>query len=253
MKQSFQEHAENIQNHRKNEHLSKQYSENNEDNWTDKVYSKIIEAGESISLSMKAFNFNEFSDHAETAADIIRVLGGVSSVFHLDMLVLRATHYVLEADRGRRRFPEILLKISEKAGPIINSSNTVKSDEKFLAVNLSNLMQQTMIILVKIEHFLMESSSYQIIHTSLIRDVEKCLAKLEVQTAGVVPSENILKIVNYNKDIKPAFDNIPRKNQYFVGREKELRKMKEILLKYGSLAITQFEGVGKTQLCLEFI
>ncbi len=204
------------------------------------------------------------TETAELLANLSKCVAGVSTIFQLVSLIAQGVSMWAEASRGQRALPvalgqiTILLRyaqesLSEINKPSRNMNDTVK-DFVF------NTLKETVCIMMDAETQLLRGRGSQIMNAE---DVKKVEEKLEDLIHRVVTSGAISMIfavhekVNQLQERREIRSDGPHHvrlsvSAFFSGRKKELKSLKEILEKRGSAVITQYGGVGKSELMTTF-
>ncbi len=201
---------------------------------------------------------------AEYVADASKCVAGVSTVFHLVALSARAVSMCAEANRGRRVLPValgrivILLRyVLESITEIMKSSrNTNELDKKFVF----NVLRQTVCTMDIAETQLFRRASSQIMNAADVKEVERKIAELEPLVMVASNASRICAVGQEVAQLKQEPGNWddglhhvrPSVSALFSGRKKELNTLQDILEERGSAVISQYGGVGKTELMIAF-
>lgn len=86
-----------------------------------------------------------------------------------------------------------------------------------------------------------------------LKKIKNAVNALKRRVVAVVQSGEIAQIrTEFSRPKVPLMKRRPRLTSFFVGRDKELDQIKSILDEYGSVAVMQYGGIGKTQLATAF-
>ncbi len=203
------------------------------------------------------------AETAEFIADVSKCVAGVSTIFQLVALSAQGVAMWAEANRGQRVLRVVLGQITillryvlESLAEIYKPSrNTNETDMDFVF----NTFKETVCIMDRAKIQLLRRQSSQIMNAEDVKEVERKLEELihRVVTAGTVSKIHVLdEKVNLLEDRVVRNDGLhhkqPRVSVFFSGRKKELETLKDILNKRGSAVITQYGGLGKTELMVAF-
>ncbi len=201
---------------------------------------------------------------AEFIADASKCVAGVSTVFHLVALSAQGVSMCAEANRGRRVLPValgrivILLRyVLESLAEIMKPSRSVNELDKDFVLNVLKQLVCTMDVA---ETQLLRGQGGQIMNAEDVKEVERKIEELEPLVVIANNASRICAVdekVNLSEEGREiSFDGPhhvrPSVSAFFSGRKKELKTLKDILQKRGSAVITQYGGVGKTELMTAF-
>ncbi len=201
---------------------------------------------------------------AEFVADVAKGVAGVSTVFQLVVLCARLVSMYAESNRGCRVLPVALRRIVVLLRYVLQSLAEIMSPslcvETLHEDFVFDVLRQTVDTMDVIETQLLRGRASRFLNAKLVKEVEGTMKELELK---VVTATNISKtsVVSQkvtqleNQSCRPTDEHHhirPRISPFFVGRTKELGKLKEILEKRGSAVITQYGGAGKTELMIAF-
>ena len=224
--------------------------------------SAAVETG--VTLAKLVTSVERVAETAEGIADVSKCVAGVSTIFHLVALTAHGVSMCAEANRGRRVLPValgrivILLRyVLESLAEIMKPSRSVnKLDKDFVF----NVLRQTVCAMDLAETQLLRGRGSQIMNAEDVKVVERKIKELEPL---VVIASNTSRICTISEELtqlkkeqgiwgeRPHHVR-PSVSAFFSGRKKELNTLKDILEKWGSAAITQYGGVGKTELMVAF-
>ncbi len=221
-----------------------------------------VETG--ATLAKLVASVERVAETAEFIADASKCVAGVSTVFHLVALSAQGVSMCAEANRGRRVLPValgrivILLRyVLESLAQIMKPSLRVDElDKEFVF----KVLRQTVCTMDLAETQLLRGRGSQIMNAEDVKEVERKIEELE---SLVVTASNTSRIcavdekVNLLEEGRETSNNgrhhvRPSVSAFFSGRKKELKTLKDILEKHGSAVVTQYGGVGKTELMVAF-
>ncbi len=221
-----------------------------------------VETG--ATLTKLVASVERVAETAEFVADVTKCAAGVSTVFQLISLSAQGVSMCVEANRGRRMLPvalgqiTILLKVVlESLTKIMNSSQSVNET----AVDyVFDALKETVCIMNLAEAQLFRGRISQIVNAEDVKKVER---KIEELKQMAVTADNTSRICVLDEKVKRLEEGCeirslaphhvrPSLSAFFSGRSKELKSLKSILEKHGSAVITQYGGIGKTELMIAF-
>ncbi len=221
-----------------------------------------VETGATFTTIMASVEL--VAETAEYVASLSKSFAGVSTVFHLVALSAHVASMCAEANRGRRVLPialgriVILLRyVLESMTEIMSPSLSVrKIDEDFVF----DVLKQTVSAMDVAETQLLRGRGSQFLNASDVKEVERKMKELEplVVIAGNISRTSMVvrRVSEIESEWHCPTDEVhhvrPSVSAFFVGRTKELDRLRNILEKRGSAVITQYGGVGKTELMIAF-
>ncbi len=218
------------------------------------------------------------SETAEFLADLSKCVGGFSTIFQLVSIGAQGVLMCVDASRDQKVLPAALAEITillryilEILAQMMKSSQTVKET----ATNIMfDALKETMSIMDMAEAQILRGPISQIMSAEDAKKVEK---KLEELTRMAViagntsrAAENASKMADNSSRICAVGEKVnrleegrenwcegphhvrPSLSAFFSGRQKELKTLRHILENWGSAAITQYGGAGKTELMVAF-
>lgn len=128
--------------------------------------------------------------------------------------------------------------------------------EEILVANMFRVLSRTIDAMGAIEEHLMQGKVGRTMDSKLVNELVSEVEELGNAAVTVIQSKKLLKHrlereLELQQDVG-ELDPRPMLSQYFVGRTDELKKLSAILSKFGSAAISQYGGIGKTQLMVKF-
>ena len=248
--------------------------------WMDKFNMQLGSLTGSIATGVKkaaeTVDASALEATAQNVADCARIIpGGISSVFQLIVVSARVAVMINEANRGRREFPGFLDKVVDLlkcvAGslkPILLSSEQSDLRDDILEGNVFEVLVSTLDLIAKIEEEMMKGWLGRFLNSNVVKEVEEELSALKNRVVPVVLTKDTKalgkKVDDLGRNVNELRNEIvptsilsclptrPIVSPYFVGRYAELDRLKTLVQKYGSAAITGYGGLGKTQLMAAF-
>ena len=204
------------------------------------------------------------TETAELFADLSKRVTGVSTIFQLVSLSAQGVSIWAEANRGQRVLPVALCQITillryalETLSEINKPPRRVNDTDKDFVFHT---LKQTICIMDGAEVQLLRGRGSQIKNAVDVKEVERKLEELihRVVTAGTISKLCVVdeKVSRIEEGREIWSDGphhvVPSVSVFFSGRKKELKTLEEMLENFGSAVITQFGGVGKTELMIAF-
>ncbi len=211
------------------------------------------------------------TETAELLADLSKCIGGLSAIFQLVSLSAQGVSMWAEASRGRRVLLPALGQITILLWYVLES--LAKIMEPSLNVNetaidfVFNALKEAVSLMDMAETQLLRGNGSQIVNAEDVKNVEtkihelKQMAVIADNTSGVAC--NSLRISSLDEKMaqlegeREIRGDVPHHvrpsvSAFFSGRKNELKTLEDILAKWGSAVITQYGGVGKTELMIAF-
>lgn len=160
----------------------------------------------------------------------------------------------------------------EKRPALLHPAIPKNDDEQFIIRYIFEVLRGVLDLLGRIETQLMPEAWAQVFNAKEVTEVESAMDEMIQKVFHVVLAKKqfidqnemskelrylrtlIQELLNSESDL---FVNeappIPDLSPFFVGRKRGLNDMKGVLIEYGTAAITQFGGVGRTQLMVAFV
>ena len=204
------------------------------------------------------------AETAEFIADVSKCTAGVSTVFQLVSLSAQGLSMCMEANRGQRVLPAALRQITILLRYVLESlTRIVKSSQNVNETAIDfvfEALKETESIMDLAETQLLRGRISQIVNAEDVKKVER---KIEELKQMAVTADNTSKICALDEKVKRIEEGLeirdvgphhvrPSVSAFFSGRKKELATLKDILEKRGSAVITQYGGIGKTELMISF-
>ncbi len=204
------------------------------------------------------------AETAEFVADASKCIAGVSTIFHLVVLGAQGVLMCAEANRGRRVLPVALGRIVvllryvlESVTEIMKPSQSVNELEREFVFRV---LRQTLSTMNIAEAQLLRGRGSQIMNAEDVKDVERKIEELEPLVVSVSNTSRICALSEEVTQLRKERETggvgphhvRPSLSTFFSGRKKELKTLGDILEKWGSAAITQYGGLGKTELMIAF-
>ncbi len=204
------------------------------------------------------------AETAEFIADVSKCVTGVSTIFHLVALRAQVVRMCVEAERGQRILPVALGQLTILLRHILASLAEVLKSSKIVHVStigfVFDVLKETMCTIDLAETQLLRGRGSEIMNAGDVREVERKIDALR-QMAVIACNTSMIceigeEVTELKKDLK-TWENGPHHvrpsvSAFFSGRKKELNTLEDILEKRGSAVITQYGGVGKTELMAAF-
>ncbi len=202
---------------------------------------------------------------AETAkliGDLSKFIRGLSSIFQLLALGAQGVSMYAKARYGRRMLPIALGRTGILLEYVLESMTEImKPSQDLNEVDIDfvfGALRQTVSTIDLIATQLLRGRGSQIINSEDVKEAEKKLEDLihRVVTAGAISKISTITgiVKNLQKEHEISNGGLyhvwPSLSAFFSGRTKELNSLRDILLKRGSAVITQYGGVGKTELII---
>ncbi len=202
---------------------------------------------------------------AETAkliGDASKVVAGVSAIFNLVALGAQGVSLCAKAMHGRRVLPIALGRIGIILEYVLRSMTEIlKPSQGVHEVDIDfvfDALRQTVDTMDLAETQLLRGRGSQIIHAEDVQEVEGKLGDLihRVVTAGTISKISILsEILDQLKKERELWEGGPHHvrpslSAFFSGRTMELATLRGMLEKHGSAVLTQYGGLGKTELMI---
>ncbi len=219
-----------------------------------------VETG--AALSKLVASVENVGKAAELVADISKCVAGVGSVFHLLALSAQGLAMCAEAKRGRRVLPValgrivILLRyVLESMAAIMRTARNVNElDRQFIF----QVLKQTVGAMDMAETQLLRGRGSEFMNAEDVKEVERKIEELEplvVMANNISRTCRVDEKVNQLEEEREMADSGPHHvrpsiSAFFSGRARELGELRDILDKWGSAVITQYGGVGKTELMI---
>ncbi len=199
---------------------------------------------------------------AVVVGDATKFVAGVSSIFHLVALGAKGVSMFAEASRGRRVLVDllgqimVLLKyILKSISGIMKSSRTVnQTDTEFVF----DVFKQAVGAIDMAEAQVLRGRGSQIVNAGNVKEVEKKVEELR-QMAVIAGNTSKYYAVEEKMDQIEEKQELwadglhhmrPSLSAFFSGRSRELDELRDILERWGSAVITQYGGLGKTELLI---
>ena len=202
------------------------------------------------------------AETAEVVADLSKCVAGVSTIFHLVALGAQGVSMCAEASRGRRVLHVLLGQIMvllqytlKSMAEVMKASRSVdQTDVDFVF----DVFKQAIDAMDLAETQLLRGRGSQIMNAGNLKEVER---KLEDLIHRAVTAGTISKVCTMGEEVKQLKEEQgswndglrhtrPSLSAFFSGRSRELGTLRKILEKRGSAVITQYGGVGKTELMI---
>lgn len=200
-------------------------------------------------------------DTAQAVADVFKCVTIVSSLFQAVVLCATLVEMGCEMQRGEDAFPGIRETLKELYGAIVESIEYVlRPDAKvkeLLVKDVFEVQENLFKIVADVEEQLMRKGllkpMVKYLKAGELKTIEDALNALKRSVVDVVQTGEIAQIRSeVNPPKIPVLKRRPKKTPFFVGRDNELDQIKNILDEYGSMAVMQYGGIGKTQLATAF-
>ena len=221
-----------------------------------------VETG--TALTKLVASVESVAETAEFLADASKCVTGVSAIFHLVALSAQGVSMCAEANRGHRVLPValgrivvLLRHVLESLAEVVKPLPSVNElDKEFVF----NVLKQTLCAMDMAETQLLRGRGSQIINAEDVKEVERKIEELEplVVTANntsriCAVGEEVTQLRKGQEIVSDGPHHVrPPVSAFFSGRKKELTTLQGILEKWGSAVITQYGGVGKTELMVAF-
>ena len=218
--------------------------------------------GSGAALAKLATSSKCVTETAELLAGLSKGVAGVSAIFQLVSLSAKGVSMCAEASRGRRLLPFALVQITILLRYVLESLAKIMRNPQSLdetAIDfVFNALKETVCVMDLAETQFLRGRGSQIVNAEDVRKVED---KLEELRHMAVTADNTSRIcavderVNLLEEGREVWSYGPHHvppsvSAFFSGRSQELMKLKNILLSRGSAVITQYGGVGKTELMI---
>ncbi len=219
-----------------------------------------VETGASLSKLVACVE--RVAETAEFVADVSKCVSGVSTIFHLLALSAQGVSMCAEASRGRRVLPfalgriVILLRyVLESMTAIMKPSRSVNELDKSFVFQV---LKQTVGAMDMAETQLLRGRGSEFMNAEDVKEVEKRIEDLEplvVIASNISRTCAVSEKINQLEEAREIWDDAPHHvrpslSAFFSGRTRELDTLREKLEKWGSAVITQYGGVGKTELMI---
>ncbi len=218
------------------------------------------------------------TETTEFLADLSTGVAGVSATFQLVSLSAKGVSMCVEASRGQRVLPIALGQITVLMRYILEILAKIMKHSRIVNVtaieHVFDALKETVCVMDMAETQLLRGRGAQIVNAEDVKKVEKKIEELRHMaviadnTLGI--AENTLRITENTSRICAVDEKVnligegrevrsdsphhvrPSVSAFFSGRKKELKTLKDILGKWGCAVITQYGGMGKTELMIAF-
>ncbi len=218
--------------------------------------------GSGSTMAMLLTNLEHVAETAKLIGEVSKCVAGVSHIFNLVALCALGVAMCVEANRGQRVVPSALDRMGTLLEYVLKSlAEIVKPSRGVNRVDIDfvfDALKETVCGMDTAETQLLQGRVGQIINAGNVKDVEE---KLKDLIHRAVTSGNIAKISMVREDVKQLKEEQeirddglhhvpPSLSVFYSGRTEELDTLRETLEKHGSAVITQYGGVGKTELMI---
>ena len=207
-------------------------------------------------------SWERVAETAEYAANVSKSVAGVSTIFHLIALTAQGGSMFTASNRRQRVVPIALGRIVTLLRFVMQSMTEIMKLSR--GVNevdtgfVFDVLIQTVSTMDLVESQLMRMRSGQIMNGKVMKEMDE---KLEDLFHMLVTATSISKIVGVDEKViqleeaGEIWDDAPEHlrpslSPFFSGRTMELDRLRGILEKWGSTVISQYGGVGKTELMI---
>ncbi len=202
------------------------------------------------------------AETAEVVGDVAKCVTGLSTIFHLVALGAQGVSLCAEASRGRRVLLVLLGQIVVLLQYTLESmSEIMKSSRSVNQVDIDfvfNVFKQAIGAIHLAETQLLRGRGSQIINAGDVKELEGKVEELKQMAVIAGNTSKICAVVEkvnkLDEERKIGNDYLhhvrPSLSAFFSGRGRELGTLREILEKHGSAVITQYGGMGKTELMI---
>ncbi len=219
-----------------------------------------VESG--AALSKLVASVEHVAKAAEFVADVPKCVAGVGTVFHLLALSAHGVSMWAEANRGRKVLPVaigrivILLRyiLESMMGTMKTAANVNELDKQFVF----QVLKQTVGVMGIAETQLLRGRGSEFMNAEDVKEAERKIEELEplVVIANNISrtcrvSEKVNQLEEEREMVDDGLHHVrPSLSAFFSGRARELDTLRDILEKWGSAVISQYGGVGKTELMI---
>ncbi len=218
--------------------------------------------GSGSTMAMLLTNMEHVAETAKLIGDVSKGVAGVSSIFNLIALCRQGVPLCAEVNRGQKVLPIALDQMGTLLEYVLKSlAEIVKPSRGMNEIDVDfvfGALRETKCRMDLAETQILRGRVSQIMNARNVKEVKR---KLEDLIRRAVTSGNISKICTIREDVNQLKEELkicvdrlhhvrPRLSTFFSGRTKELETLRDTLKKHGSAVITQYRGVGKTELMI---
>ncbi len=221
---------------------------------------RVVGSGATLTTSVSGVE--RVAETAKSIADVTKCVAGVSALFHLVSQTAQGVSRCVEANRGRRVLPsalgriEILLEyVLERLAEIMEASRGVNEMEIEFVFDA---LKQAVDAIDMAESQILRRHGSEFVNVEDVKEVERKIERLRYMAVTAGNTSKICtvdeKMHHLEEERKTSDDGLhhvrPSISAFFSSRTTELDTLRDIVEKWGSAVITQYGGVGKTELMI---